>query len=76
MSKLNQIWIFQDLYHVSDYYHSEGGLVVVAKDEEEAKYHIGKYNDIKVPDEAWADALTGETTLSVRVIAFPDSGCC
>lgn len=72
----NKIWIFEYLDKVSDSYHGYGGLIVIAKDLESAKLEVGKHNDVEVPDEEWDEAIQGSTSLSKRVIAFPNAGCC
>jgi len=71
-----KLFVWTWLAKVSDYYHSEGGLLVVAENLEHATELAQKDPNIVVngePDHVYELAPnTGE----YRVLVFPDAGCC
>ena len=84
------LYLWEKLAHVSTNYHSKGGLVVVANDEDHAKALIDAYNEasenqgrsrkerVVFEENEWEKhevfPLASET--QPRVIIFPDAGCC
>ena len=79
------LYLWERLAYVSTNYHSEGGLVVIANDEDHAKTLIDAYNEasenlgrIVFEENEWERheifPLASET--QPRVIIFPDAGCC
>lgn len=73
-----KIFVWKRVYKVSDNYHDEGGLLVVAENEERAKELIGAEQNVIVTDEEWAEVITYELmdVEKERIITFPDAGCC
>lgn len=84
--KTEQIFIWRNVEPVSDYYHSNGGLVVIAKSLEEARgLAMEKLNRVEGAATAvWLTEdpdiilplLTGMIKDEDRVLVFPDAGCC
>lgn len=75
-------FIFKDLSQVSSNYHTEGGLVVIAKDETHVNKLISqeKY-DIEITEQEWEDVQVFDLdcthkTYDAQVFVFPDAGCC
>lgn len=73
---MNRILIFEHVEQLTYNYHSGGGLVVVAKDRDAAKTHIGQDENIKITDKEWDTVKEGDTTLDDALYIFPDAGCC
>ena len=73
-----KMFIFEDVNQVSDNYHSEGGLAVVAKDKEHVYQLIEEYGDIEITEDEWQKAWFYELVDNAdpRVFVFPDAGCC
>jgi hypothetical protein len=73
-----KVYIFERVNKCSRRYHEEGGVVVVAKDEEQLHKMISKEGDIKIT----AEEMNNVITYSLRgypepkVFVFPDAGCC
>lgn len=70
-----KIFIWERLENVSDNWHREGGLVIVAETLDEAKALVANNEYIKIdkaPDYVYE--ISKEATK--RFIVFPDSGCC
>lgn len=73
-----KVFVWEYVGKVSDNYHEEGGLLVVAHNEERAKELITAEPYVNVTEDDWKDviiidALPGEKE---RLITFPDAGCC
>lgn len=72
-----KLFIFEDVGELTYNYHSGGGLVVVAKDEELAKKLIATNEYINLTDEEWSKVVVYETNeTEERMFIFPDAGCC
>jgi hypothetical protein len=72
-----KIFIWNRLSKVSDCYHSEGGLVVVAEDLERAKALAHEDPNIVVDEEPSAVYdLAARKKVTPRVFVFLDAGCC
>lgn len=74
-------FVFEDLDCVSDSYHSEGGLFIVAESIEKAKELVKQDDSILISDKEWDDVITYNLdtrikSYSERVIVFPNAGCC
>lgn len=72
-------FIFDRVSGVSDNYHPEGGLVVIANDEDHAKQLVSERPEIEISDENWKHPyLVLELAASVepQIVVFPDTGCC
>jgi hypothetical protein len=73
-----KLFLFKRIEQVSEYYHPEGGLVIVADNEDHARTMILDMQDIEPTEEEWAGKvvyeLAGEHAPAVYV--FPDAGCC
>jgi hypothetical protein len=83
------LYLWEHIERVSSNYHDSGGLVVIARDADDAKAQIVAFNasreyadpehpEIVVTDEEWNTArvfkLSGEH--APGVVQFPDAGCC
>lgn len=73
-----KIFVWEWVGQVSDNYHCDGGLLVVAKDEGRAKELIEQEPHVVVTDAEWRGVRIFETSADEqeRVITFPDAGCC
>jgi hypothetical protein len=72
-----KLYVIGRAAHVSDSYHEEGGIVVVAADLDAAKLLAASQPAVMLTDEEWAGAV--EFTVydaEPQVFVFPDSGCC
>ena len=74
-----KVFIFEYVEKLTGNYHEEGGLVVIAENETEARELIKTDQNIKISKEEWEEViiynLKDETVLS-RMFIFPDAGCC
>lgn len=70
------VWQYND--QVSPNYHSGGGLMIIAENEEHVKELILADEDIVITDEEWKEVMIYELKdeKEPRVIVFPDAGCC
>lgn len=74
---MKKIFIFQRLNQVSYNYHSEGGLVIIADDKEDAIRLIADDKDIQITEKEWEKVCIYETTSEEkRYWVMPDAGCC
>jgi hypothetical protein len=73
-----KIYVFERVGKVSNNYHEEGGLVIIANDIEHAKELINKTDDIDVTDDEWSKVESYELAENVepKIWAMPDAGCC
>jgi len=80
-----KMYLWERLDQVSENYHCEGGLVVIAKDKKEVKKLIKAKNeaeewgpDIEIKDEEWKDVKIFEMNENnnPEIFYFPDAGCC
>lgn len=84
-----KIYIIQRVENLTDNYHSEGGLAIVANDDEHAKFLFIEYAngvrkdshydlDVVVTDAEWQSAKVYELSQDAEpaVFVFPDAGCC
>lgn len=73
-----KIYVFERIDKCSDYYHEEGGLVVIAKDIEHAKELLKTDDSIKVTDKEWEDVESFALADNVepKFWVMPDAGCC
>lgn len=75
-----KMYVFERLDKVSRNYHSEGGLVVVAKDRTQAEELIEAEGDIVITEDDWKDVVEYELKSRPKVepivFVFPDAGCC
>jgi len=73
-----KIFIFENLNQVSERYHPEGGLAVIAKDKDQVYQLIASDKCIEVTDDEWQKVwiydLAGD--VEPRIFVFPDAGCC
>lgn len=72
------VYVFERIGKVSDYYHEEGGLMIAANSVERAKEMIDAKPFVKVTDEEWAEVLViaAHPDTEESFITFPDAGCC
>lgn len=75
-----KIFVFDRIDQVSESYHPEGGLVIVAKNVDHARSLIADREHIKPTEEEWASAVEYGLDHGVDydpvVYVFPDAGCC
>lgn len=72
-------FVFEYLDKVSDNWHEEGGLFIVASDKGRAIELINGTNGVvKVLEEEWKKVLVYELSgdYQEKLITFPDAGCC
>ena len=73
-----KIFVFERIDKCSDNYHEEGGLVVIAKDVEQAKELLKTDNSIEVTDEEWqnVESFALVDNVEPKFWVMPDAGCC
>lgn len=73
-----KIYIFRRLDQVSDNYHSEGALLVVAKDKRELKRLVEQEKYVTISDDEMRELESYELfkKYEPKVFVFPDAGCC
>ena len=73
-----RLFLFKRIDQVSENYHSEGGLVIVANNLDHARAIIMDMADIEPTDEEWAEVVTFDLAADYAptVYVFPDAGCC
>lgn len=81
-----KIFIWEYVKELTHRWHSGGGLVVIAKDEERARVLASEYIDKEVQDEPYinlpkdkAPDLIFEianSQVEEKVVTFPNAGCC
>ena len=60
-------------------YHSDGGIVFVARDLDHAKELASTDEAIEITDEEWSSRVEYELLdddVNPKMFVFPDSGCC
>ncbi|MEK4824461.1 hypothetical protein NSS71_07875 [Niallia sp. FSL W8-0951] len=70
------IWQYND--QVSPNYHSGGGLMVIAENEDHVKKLIQADEDIAITEKEWKEVIIYElkNEEEPKVFVFPDAGCC
>ena len=73
-----KIYIFNRLEVVSSRYHSKGGAVIVARDEQEAREFVEHSDSLEITDDEWNTVVAYNLSdnVSGEVFIFPDAGCC
>lgn len=82
-----KIWIIECVENLTDNWHPEGGIAVIAESLDAAKKLIlaetetdfqGNVFTPKVTDEEWAESVEMELAGNIeeRVFIFPNAGCC
>lgn len=73
-----KVIIFEYVSELTNRYHDDGGLVIIAKDIESAKALISKDEYIRPTEEEWEKAIIYDLKDEVeeRYFVFPDAGCC
>jgi hypothetical protein len=72
-----KIFIFEYVKSLTDNYHSDGGLVVIAKDRDDAKALIKTDPCIKIDKAEWASVEEYRVIgAKPKIYVFPDAGCC
>lgn len=75
--EIMKVFVWNRIRDVSDNYHSEGGLVVFAADEERARIIANETDCVSLSDSEIPNKVVdvaGTTEESVHT--FPDAGCC
>ncbi len=73
-----KMWVWKSVNKVSDNWHPDGGLLVVAADEYSARELIANAWGVAVSEEEWPKAQVFELLPGVhpQLMVFPDAGCC
>jgi len=73
-----KIYIFNEIEQVSCNYHSNGGLVIIAKDIEHAKEVISVDSDVQPTENEWKSVEVYDLAENVepKFWVMPDAGCC
>jgi len=72
-----KVFVWDRIRDVSDNYHSEGGLVVFAQDEERARIIANETCGVSLSDEEIPNKVVDvDGTTQESVHTFPDAGCC
>lgn len=72
-------FIFERIDQLTDRYHPEGGLMVIARSKEHVIQILSGDDSTVLTEEDWNNVLVYElrdSSLTPKVIKFPDSGCC
>lgn len=73
-----KLFLLQRIEQATEYYHPEGGLVIVANNDDHARAIIMDMEHIAPTDEEWSAKtvydLAGD--YPPKVYVFEDSGCC
>ena len=75
-----KIFIFKKIEKCTDQHHTDGGLVIVARDIEAAKNLIKLDSNISISDDEWKYVIKYELdknyTYMHKFFVMPNSGCC
>lgn len=74
-----KIYILEDVDQVSDRYHSDGGVVIIAHDLDHAKELVDKTDHLDIKDAEWEKAIAYELSgenIQPEIFIFPNAGCC
>ncbi len=73
-----KIFIFEYINQCSDSYHSEGGVVIIAKNKAHVKRLIKDHPEIEITDEEWKKVEKFELSdnTAPQIWVMPDAGCC
>lgn len=74
-----KIYIFDGIKEVSERYHPEGSLVIIAKDKDHAKEVVSVDKNIQITDEEWLKVESYELKNSdekPKYWVMQDAGCC
>lgn len=73
------LYLWENIEHVSGNYHSGGGLVAVAESIQDIEGLLLDHPEIKLTEKEWTQYLIfplhGKRH-EKRIIVFPDAGCC
>lgn len=72
-----KVFIWNNINELTDNYHSDGGLVVVAKDLERA-HELARNEGVEFAEDELAPTIEYNTDdfVEEKVFIFPDAGCC
>jgi len=72
------VYIFEYIEELTDNWHSDGGLVVIAKSRKQAKELIASKPSMVVTDEEWDSCIVHKLVGNPKpqIFVFPDAGCC
>ena len=73
-----KVFILEYVDNLTERYHSEGGMVIIAKDLLQAKELILDDKYCNPTDEEWNNAIAYDLidNPDPKVFIFPDAGCC
>jgi hypothetical protein len=73
-----KIFVFERIEQVSGNYHSEGGLVIIARDIDHAKEVISVDPEVRPTDLEWESVESFELigNPEPKFWVMPDAGCC
>lgn len=71
------VYIFEHIDKLTQNYHNEGGLVIIAKDKKSAKKLINTNTHIEVTAKEWENVIIYSVNATEeKLYIFPDAGCC
>ncbi|NLZ11094.1 MAG: hypothetical protein GX086_07160 [Alcaligenaceae bacterium] len=71
-----KVFVWKEVAQCSDSYHSEGGVVVFAENEERARDLANSTPGCAIQHDEAPDEVRDVMGGSERVFIFPDAGCC
>ena len=72
---MSKVFIWNNISQLTDRYHSEGGLVVIADNLQDAKI-LAMEKDVKFDGEELPTVYELKDVVKDEVYIFPDAGCC
>ena len=70
------IFIWKKVDQCSNNYHSTGGVVVIAEDQQKARELANQQTGCSIRDDEIPDYCCEIVTQQARVFIFPNAGCC
>lgn len=73
-----QVFIFPHLEQVSGNYHTNGGAVIIAENDEKARQLAEQTDGLQISESEWqtAEVFTISGDAPPKVYIYPDAGCC
>jgi L-lactate utilization protein LutB len=71
-----KVFIWKWVEECSENYHSDGGVVVFAKDERRAREIANNIKGCNIKDGEKVDVVKSIEECEEQVFIFPDAGCC
>jgi hypothetical protein len=72
-----KIYLFEFIEQLTDRWHPEGGLVVIARDKKSALGMLATDPNIHITGDEWDSVIEYDIdSKEERIFIFPDAGCC